>query len=971
MEWSWAWIISFVIVIISIYLYTYNDYNYFKKLGIPYIKSWPILGSLAPVFLILKPMAELLVNMYNQYPDAKYIGIFESSNPVLLIRDPELIKTIAVKSFDNFPEHRSFVDEVQDPLFGRNLFSLRGDRWKEARMMLSPTFTLSKLKGMFKLMNECGADFTDYLYKMPENKKMIELKDVFTRYTNDVIATCAFGISINSMKHPENEFYLIGREATHFGPLRTIEFMFARAFPLLSRLLNIKFVSDKVANYFENIVKDVIDTRDRNNIVRSDMIQLMIEARDKRAEMGQELPLIDIVAQAFGFFFGGFDSVSSAMCFTCHEICINSDIQKKLQKDIDEIIEKTHGNPTYDDINNMHYLGAVINESLRRYPIALMHDRLCIQDYELPPTLPNCKPLIVKKGMNVMFPVYAIHHDPKYFEDPYKFNPERFMENGKDIANSGTYFPFGIGPRMCIANRFAIMEIKVLIFHLLARCNLKPCSKTVHPIQLTKSGLNMNSANGFWVYLEERKDIHPAVKNLLPNSNIDNNNYNNSNATIKASTNGIAVKMDTWTIILTLVIVILSIYYYVKYIYNYFERINLPYLKPLPFLGNIGPAILRQKTLAEIAIDAYNVKPKEAKYIGFFDMRKPVIMIRDPELIKTVTVKSFDHFSNHFGFANEGLDILFTKNLFSLRDDKWKETRTMLSPTFTLSKLKGMFKLMNECAIDFTDYLSKMPTSKKTLEMKDVFTRYTNDVIATCAFGISINSMKDPNNDFYINGRKATNFDGFKSIIEKTNGNPTYDSINNMQYLDAVINESLRRYPIAVFLDRMVVDDYELPPALPDGKPYLLKKDKYIWITVYGLHHDPNYFENPFKFDPERFLIKGKEIINSGYYLPFGMGPRMCIGNRFALLEMKVLIFHLLARCNLKPCTKTQIPLKLSKKGLFGMTSEKGFWMTLEERDNVHPSLQNYVFDNDTSSDVKHNNINNVSTNNVSNDHHA
>ncbi|KAI4483149.1 hypothetical protein M0804_008204 [Polistes exclamans] len=540
MELSWAWIIAIVLVIISSYLYLWNDYDYFKKRGIPYIKSWPILGSFAPAFIMLKPPAEFIIDMYNHNPNAKYIGFFETNNPVVLIRDPELIKLISVKYFDYFPEHRGIVEEGRDPLFGRNLFSLRGDKWKETRMMLTPAFTLSKLKGMFKLMNECGADFTEFLSKMPDHKKTIEMKDVLTRYTNDVIATCAFGITINSMKDPENEFYILGREATNFGPLRTLQFILLRSFPILSRLINNKFVSDKVANYFENIVKDVIDTRDQNNIVRSDMIQLMIEARDKRTELGQELPLIDIVAQAFSFFFSGFDGIASSMCFTCHEICVNLDIQKRLQKDIDEIIDKTNGNPTYDDINNMHYLSAVINESLRRYPVGIMHDRVCVQDYELPPTLPNYKPFIIKKGINVMFPVYAIHHDPKYFEDPYKFNPERFMDNGKDINNSGTYFPFGMGPRMCIANRFAILEIKVLIFHLLARCNLKPCSKTVNPIQLTKTGIHMNSANGFWIYLEERKDAHPAVKNLLPNSKIDINNYNNSNATIKATTNGVA-----------------------------------------------------------------------------------------------------------------------------------------------------------------------------------------------------------------------------------------------------------------------------------------------------------------------------------------------------------------------------------------------------------------------------------------------
>ncbi|KAI4501278.1 hypothetical protein M0802_003651 [Mischocyttarus mexicanus] len=531
---SWTLMIAFVLVIISIYLYMCNDYSYFKKLGIPHLKSWPILSNFAPVFLLLKPVAEIVIDMYKCYPESKYIGFIESNKPVLLIRDPELIKLISMKHFDYFPEHRGVIDETDDPLFGRNLFSLRGDRWKETRMMLTPAFTSSKLKGMFRLMNECGNNLTDYLTKMPDDMRTLEMKDVLTKFTNDVIATCAFGITINSMKDPKNEFYLLGKKATDFGPIKTFQFLLMRSFPEISRIFNVKFVSDDVANYFKKIVKDVVDTRDQNNIVRSDMIQLMIEARNKKAELGEELPLIDIVAQAFSFFFSGFDGIANSMCFTCHEICVNPDIQKRLQKDIDKIIEDTNGNLTYETINSLHYLDAVINESLRRYPIAVIQDRLCIEDYELPPALPECNPFIVKKGMSVTFPVYAIHHDTKYFEDPYKFNPERFMEHGKDIASSGTFFPFGSGPRMCIANRFAILEIKVLVFNLLARCNLKPCSKTVNPIRLTKSGIHMNSANGFWIYLEKRKDAHPAVKNLLLNSKVDDNNSNHSNTTINA-----------------------------------------------------------------------------------------------------------------------------------------------------------------------------------------------------------------------------------------------------------------------------------------------------------------------------------------------------------------------------------------------------------------------------------------------------
>ncbi|XP_015177307.1 PREDICTED: cytochrome P450 9e2-like [Polistes dominula] len=524
---AWAMILAFVAVLLSIYYYVFKDLSYFKKIGLPYLEPWPLLGNMGSAFIRKKTMADIVLDVYNHQPNAKYVGFFDLGNPVIIIRDPELIKTIAVKSFDNFPDHRSFVDEVQDPLFGKNLFSLRGNRWKETRTMLTPAFTLSKLKGMFKLMNECGADFTEFLSKMPEDKKTIEMKDVFTRYTNDVIATCAFGITINSMRDRDNNFYVLGRKATNFDGIASLKFFLIRSFPLFTNLFNIKLIPEQIADFFKNVVSDVIKTREENNIVRADVIQLMMEARKKRAEMGQELSMMDIVAQAFIFFFGGFDSVSTAMCFTCHEIGVNPDIQKRLQKEIDEVIEKTNGNPTYESLNNMQYLDAVINESLRRYPIVVFLDRMSIDSYELPPTLPGSKPYTLKKNTNVWFPVYGLHHDPKYFEDPFTFNPERFMENGKEIINSGVYLPFGLGPRMCIGNRFALMEMKVLIFHLLARCNLKPCSKTLNPMRLSKKGISMTAENGFWMTLEERNNIHPALNNCQNSSNtVDNKSSN-------------------------------------------------------------------------------------------------------------------------------------------------------------------------------------------------------------------------------------------------------------------------------------------------------------------------------------------------------------------------------------------------------------------------------------------------------------
>lgn len=219
------------------------------------------------------------------------------------------------------------------------------------------------------------------------------------------------------------------------------------------------------------------------------------------------------------------------MCFVIHEIAANPDIQLKLQNEIDDIFDKCNGDVTYEAVNGLEYLDAVINETLRYYPIAGFLDRMCTKSFELPPTLPGEKPLVLKRGDFIWFPVYPLQRDEKYFNDPDKFYPERFIEDPKGTLNSPAYMvyfiiiiliftccfvvlivvnlifnhqPFGVGPRMCIGNRFALLETKVLIVHLIAKCKLKPAKKMIMPLQLSKKSIVMTAEGGFWLDVEAR-----------------------------------------------------------------------------------------------------------------------------------------------------------------------------------------------------------------------------------------------------------------------------------------------------------------------------------------------------------------------------------------------------------------------------------------------------------------------------------
>ncbi|XP_025157108.1 cytochrome P450 9e2 [Harpegnathos saltator] len=504
-------ILSVIVGTLGLYYFFFKDLNQSKNHGIPHLKPLSMLSNMGHIIFHRKSVAELVKTLYDEYPEAKYIDMYDFTTPLIMLRDPDLIKSVALKHFDIFPDHRIYIPGDQDPMFSKTLLLLRGDSWRMARSMLSPAFTTSKMKSMFKLMSDYAVDFANFVAQLSPNQKMMKIKEIFERYTNDTIATCAFGVSVDSMRDPKNLFYLNGKEATRISNVDIIKLIIIRSMPTLARVLKLKIVNEKNATFFRNLVETTIKIRDDKSIVRPDMLQLMIENRDKQNDK-KELIIEDMTSQAFIFFFGGFETTSTLMSFAAHEIAVNEDVRKRLQDEIDQVLEDTNGQVSYEAINNMEYMDAVVNEALRKYPVFPLTDRLNVKDFELPPTLPGVKPFILKKDQVVIIPIYALHHDPKYFKEPEKFDPERFLgEHKKHTLSTGAYLPFGLGPRMCIGNRYALLKTKVLLFHMLARYDFLPCEKTPIPIQLAKGGFIIMPEGGFWLKVVPKEKPHRTV----------------------------------------------------------------------------------------------------------------------------------------------------------------------------------------------------------------------------------------------------------------------------------------------------------------------------------------------------------------------------------------------------------------------------------------------------------------------------
>ncbi|CAD7079534.1 unnamed protein product [Hermetia illucens] len=145
-------------------------------------------------------------------------------------------------------------------------------------------------------------------------------------------------------------------------------------------------------------------------------------------------------------------------------------------------------------------------------------------------------------------------------------------------------------------------------------------------------------------------------------------------------------------------------------------------------------------------------------------------------------------------------------------------------------------------------------------------------------------------------------------VLEKHNGEFTYEAMMDMKYLDCIINETLRKHPPVTVLMRVAAEDYSVP-----GTDKVVEKGQRIFIPAYSIHHDPDIYHEPEVFDPRRFEAEEVKKRHPMSFLGFGDGPRNCIGARFGQMQTRIGLVTLLKSYRFTKCSDTPIPMKYSK----------------------------------------------------------
>ncbi|XP_044262902.1 probable cytochrome P450 28a5 isoform X2 [Tribolium madens] len=461
-------------IITGIYFLNLN-YQYWKKRGVPGPKPKFFVGNMLENFLVKKSPAEVFADIYRQYENAPLVGIFRGFSPALLIRDPELIRDITVKSFQQFHDNDLFLDKDVDPLLGRNPFFAKGDEWKTHRTVATPGFTSGKMKTIYPLLEHVSQEFIKYVEKVTKNGAC-HVKNVCMRFTLNNVGSCAFGIEAKCFEEENNEFKQIADRFFAPEDWQNIKVFIISILPFLAKLISIKFTPKDVEEKLTNIVVQILKYREDNNIVRNDFLQILHQIKKKDPNFTN----VDITAHAAGFFGDGYETSSIVMHFILYALASNPQTQSKLREEVTKAFEENHDSLPYEELQKLQYLDAVFNEALRLYPPLGALIKVCTKPYTYTPKNGE-KPFVIEPETRVILPLIALHRDPKYFEEPDSFKPERFLV--KENITKYTFMPFGEGPRACLGQRFGTLQVKVGVAYVIKNFEISVNERTKLPLE--------------------------------------------------------------------------------------------------------------------------------------------------------------------------------------------------------------------------------------------------------------------------------------------------------------------------------------------------------------------------------------------------------------------------------------------------------------------------------------------------------
>lgn len=358
---------------------------------------------------------------------------------IYLVNHPDLIEEVLVTQSRHFIKH--FALRLNPIILGKGLLTSEGDFWLRQRRLSQPVFLRNRIIGygdsMVKIAQRVLAE-----WKPGEQRDMI---DEMMRLTLAIAAKTLFNTDV------DNDAHAIARA------MGVMQNNFLERFNSLMPLpmwmptpANLR--AKRAARELDEILYRIIRQRRAENVDKGDLLSLLLHARDENDGAGMDDK--QLRDEAMTLFLAGHETTALVLSWTWYLMAQHPEVEQKLWTELDEVLAGR--TPTVDDWPKLKFTEMIALESMRLYPPAYLIGREATVDCAI-------GGYAVPRGMTLLMPQWVVQRDPRFYDEPNRFRPERWGEERIKSLPKFAYFPFGGGPRVCIGQQFAMMELVLIL----------------------------------------------------------------------------------------------------------------------------------------------------------------------------------------------------------------------------------------------------------------------------------------------------------------------------------------------------------------------------------------------------------------------------------------------------------------------------------------------------------------------------
>ena len=351
-----------------------------------------------------------------------------------MVLHPDDVKRVLSTEHDSFRKGQ-FQREQLGFVLGDGLLTSEGDRWREQRQRIQPSFSPDKIQSYVATMTDCAADAVERW----DAGETVEIDEEMRRVTVRILARSLFGTDIT--EHVET----ISEAMADIGALSEATTMVALLPTWVPTPWNRR--AKRGVEAIDGVIDALVAEREGDAEGRDDLLSTLIVAH-----RNGEIPRETLRDQLVTFLLAGHETTSLALTYTWYLLARNPDVRERLHAELNA--ELGGSRPEMIDLPDLSYTDRVVTESMRLYPPVYRVVREATEPVELGGHT-------IESGAKLTIPQWNVHRDERWYDDPEQFRPDRWTDDGDRPEYA--YFPFGGGPRRCIGMRFARMEAKLVL----------------------------------------------------------------------------------------------------------------------------------------------------------------------------------------------------------------------------------------------------------------------------------------------------------------------------------------------------------------------------------------------------------------------------------------------------------------------------------------------------------------------------